>query len=135
MIGYKTDRYKDFGCWAAHIDDVANWIPARLTALLMVLVAGRPGLLGFVHKYGRQHASPNSGYPESALAGILNCRFGGTHTYFGQEFYKPYIGNNDRSLTTQDARRAIRINILSELLMLLITLFIKIGIADYFMLN
>jgi adenosylcobinamide-phosphate synthase len=121
MIGYKTERYKDFGCWAAHIDDVANWIPARLTALLMVLVAGRPGLLGFVHKYGRQHASPNSGYPESALAGILNCRFGGTHTYFGQEFYKPYIGHNDRPLTTQDARRAIRINILSEILMLFLT--------------
>ena len=121
MIGYKTERYKDFGCWAAHIDDVANWIPARLTALLMVLVAGRPGLLGFVHKYGRQHASPNSGYPESALAGILNCRFGGTHTYFGQEFYKPYIGHNDRPLTTQEARRAIRINILSEILMLFLT--------------
>ena len=126
MIGYKTDRYKDFGCWAAHIDDVANWIPARLTALLMVLAAGRPGLLGFVHKYGRQHASPNSGYPESALAGILNCRFGGTHTYFGQEFYKPYIGHNDRPLTTRDARRAIRINILSQLLMLLIIVLIKV---------
>lgn len=126
MIGYKTDRYKDFGCWAAHIDDVANWIPARLTALLMVLAAGRPGLLGFVHKYGRQHASPNSGYPESALVGILNCRFGGTHTYFGQEFYKPYIGHNDRPLTTRDARRAIRINILSQLLMLLIIVLIKV---------
>ena len=120
MIGYKTDRYKDFGCWAAHIDDIANWIPARLTALLMVLVAGRPGLLGFVHKYGRQHASPNSGYPESALAGILDCRFGGTHSYFGQEFYKPYIGENPRELTTNDARKAIRINILSEVLMVLI---------------
>ena len=120
MIGYKTDRYKDFGCWAAHIDDIANWVPARLTALLMVLVAGRPGLLGFVHKYGRQHASPNSGYPESALAGILDCRFGGTHSYFGQEFYKPYIGENPRELTTNDARKAIRINILSEVLMVLI---------------
>ena len=120
MIGYKTDRYKDFGCWAAHIDDIANWVPARLTALLMVFAAGRPSLLKFVHKYGRNHASPNSGYPESALAGILNCRFGGTHTYFGQEFYKPYIGENPRELTTQDARRAIRINIISELLMLAI---------------
>ena len=83
-------------------------------------------MLGFVHKYGRQHASPNSGYPESALAGILNCRFGGTHTYFGQEFYKPYIGHNDRPLTTRDARRAIRINILSQLLMLLIIALIKV---------
>ena len=125
MIGYKTERYKDFGCWAAHIDDVANWIPARLTALLMVLSAGRPGLLRFVHKYGRQHDSPNSGYPESALAGILDCRFGGTHTYFGQEFYKPYIGENPRQLTTEDARRAIRINVISEVMMVVLVIALR----------
>lgn len=125
MIGYKTERYKDFGCWAAHIDDVANWIPARLTALLMVLSAGRPGLLRFVHKYGRQHASPNSGFPESALAGILDCRFGGTHTYFGQEFYKPYIGENPRELTTKDARRAIRINVISEVIMVILVIAVR----------
>lgn len=125
MIGYKTERYKDFGCWAAHIDDIANWIPARLTALLMVLSAGRPGLLRFVHKYGRQHASPNSGFPESALAGILSCRFGGTHTYFGQEFYKPYIGENPRELTTKDARRAIRINVISEVIMVILVIAVR----------
>ena len=125
MIGYKTDRYKDFGCWAAHIDDIANWIPARLTALLMVLAAGRPSLLKFIHKYGRNHASPNSGYPESALAGILNCRFGGTHTYFGQEFYKPYIGENPRDLTTGDARHAIRINVISEVIMVLLVIAVR----------
>ena len=125
MIGYKTERYKDFGCWAAHIDDIANWIPARLTSLLMVLSAGRPGLLRFVHKYGRQHASPNSGYPESALAGILDCRFGGTHTYFGQEFYKPYIGENSRELTTKDARRAIRINVISEVIMVILVISVR----------
>lgn len=125
MIGYKTERYRDFGCWAAHIDDIANWIPARLTALLMVLSAGRPGLLRFVHKYGRQHASPNSGYPESALAGILDCRFGGTHTYFGQEFYKPYIGENPRELTTKDARLAIRINVISEVIMVILVIAVR----------
>ena len=125
MIGYKTERYRDFGCWAAHIDDIANWIPARLTALLMVLSAGRPGLLRFVHKYGRQHASPNSGYPESALAGILDCRFGGTHTYFGQEFYKPYIGENPRELTTKDARQAIRINVISEVIMVILVIAVR----------
>ena len=126
MIGYKTDRYKDFGCWAAHIDDIANWIPARLTAFLMVLAAGRPGLLKFVHKYGRNHASPNSGYPESALAGILDCRFGGAHTYFGQEFYKPYIGENPRDLTTGDARRSIRINVVSEVIMLFLVMLVRV---------
>lgn len=114
MIGYKTDRYKDFGCFAAHLDDVANYLPARITAFLMVLVSGRFSLLKFVAKYGSKHASPNSGYPEAALAGILNCRFGGPHTYFGQLFDKPYIGENDRLLTTDDMRIAIRINRIAE---------------------
>ena len=119
MIGYRTERYKDFGCWAAHIDDVANYIPARLTALLMVIASGKLSLLKFVWKNGRRHASPNSGYPEAALAGILNCRFGGPHYYFGELFDKPYIGENDRPLTTADMHTAVRINRLSELLMLI----------------
>lgn len=117
MIGYKTDRYKDFGCWAAHIDDIANYIPARLTALLMVVVAGKPQLASFVWRNGRRHASPNSGYPEAALAAILDCRFGGPHHYFGQLFDKPYIGTNDRPLTTADMQTAIRINRTAEVIM------------------
>ena len=116
MIGYKTERYKDFGCWAAHIDDIANYIPARLTAFLMIIVSGKPKLFGFVWRNGRCHASPNSGYPEAALAGILNCRFGGPHTYFGQIFDKPYIGDNDRLLTTSDMRTAVRVNRGAEVL-------------------
>ena len=130
MIGYKTDRYRDFGCWAAHIDDIANYIPARLTALLMLLysppklggVRGGLNRLKFVRKYARNHASPNSGYPESALAAILDCRFGGPHYYFGQLFDKPYIGTNDRPLTTADMQTAVRINRIAEVLMVLLTL-------------
>jgi len=122
MIGYRTERYKAFGCWAARIDDVANYIPARLTAVLMVVASGRLSLLKFVWQNGSRHASPNSGYPEAALAGILNCRFGGPHIYFGELFDKPYIGTNDRLLTTQDMRTAVRINRRAELLMLLILL-------------
>lgn len=122
MIGYKTERYKDFGCWAAHIDDVANYIPARLTAFLMILATGRLGLLRFVWKYGRNHASPNSGYPEAALASILNCRFGGPHYYFGQLFDKPYIGDNDRLLNTEDMKKAVRVNRTAEVLMVVLVL-------------
>ncbi|MBO4606961.1 MAG: cobalamin biosynthesis protein CobD [Prevotella sp.] len=126
MIGYRTQRYKDFGCWAAHIDDVANYLPARLTALLMVLVTGRWRLIGFVWKNGRRHASPNSGYPEAALAGILNCRFGGPHYYFGELIDKPYIGDNDRELSTDDARKAISVNCKTEVVMVVLVLFIQL---------
>ena len=121
MIGYKTERYKDFGCWAAHIDDIANYIPARLTALLMILAAGRPQLISFVWRNGRNHVSPNSGYPEAALAGILKCRFGGPHYYFGEIFDKPYIGDNERELTTADMKKAIRVNRTAEVLMVILT--------------
>ena len=122
MIGYRTDRYRDFGCWAAHIDDIANYIPARLTALLMIVAAGKPRLTGFVWRNGRNHASPNSGYPEAALAGILNCRFGGPHYYFGQLFDKPFIGENDRLLTTKDMQVAVRINRTAECVTILLLL-------------
>ena len=122
MIGYKTERYKAFGCWAAHIDDVANYIPARLTALLMILASWKLRLLKFVWKNGRRHASPNSGYPEAALAGILDCRFGGPHYYFGQLFDKPYIGEHERLLTTDDMKKAVRVNRVAEIMMILIFL-------------
>lgn len=121
MIGYRTERYKDFGCWAARIDDIANYIPARLTALLMVIVSGKWSLFGFVWKNGRKHASPNSGYPEAALACILNCRFGGPHYYFGELFDKPFIGENDRELNTQDMHTAVCINRGAEVLMVALT--------------
>ena len=120
MIGYKTERYKDFGCWAAHIDDIANYIPARLTALLMIIAVAKPQLALFVWKNGRNHASPNSGYPEAALAGILNCRFGGPHYYFGELFDKPYIGEKEKVLTTDDMKKAVRVNRTAEVLMVLI---------------
>ena len=109
MIGYRTERYKDFGCVAARIDDVANYIPARITALLMILphaiINYQFSIFNFVRRYGRQHASPNSGYPEAALAGILDCRFGGPHYYFGELFDKPFIGTNERALTTADMKK------------------------------
>lgn len=117
MIGYRNERYGAFGCWAAHIDDVANYIPARLTALLILLAGGLSRQrLAFTWKYGPQHASPNSGWPEAALASILDCRFGGSHNYFGQEFYKPYIGHNPRPLALGDMQRSLRICLLAEVI-------------------
>ena len=94
---------------------------------LMALVSGKPllPLLRFIHRFARCHASPNSGWPESALAGILNCRFGGPHDYFGELFYKPYIGTHARELNTQDMRVAVVVNRRAEILFVLIVLLIK----------
>lgn len=125
MIGYRTTRYREFGCWAACIDDIANFIPARLTAILMALPHAifhfSFSIFHFVRRFGRNHASPNSGYPEAALAGILDCRFGGPHIYFGELIEKPYIGDNDRLLTTKDMKTAIRINRCVEVMMIALT--------------
>ena len=116
MIAYHSPRYLKFGKAAARIDDIANYIPARLTALLMLIAARRLNLVSFVMKYGPCHASPNSGWPEAALAGILGCRFGGPHKYFGETFDKPYIGNQDKPLTREDMEKAVRINHTAETL-------------------
>jgi adenosylcobinamide-phosphate synthase len=102
MIGYKREPYRLFGRFAARLDDVANFIPARVTALLMVLVTASRRGAHFILRYGHAHASPNSGYPEAALAGILGCRFGGPNVYHGVTVEKPFIGVEDRIITDRD---------------------------------
>lgn len=124
MIAYHSPRYLKFGKVAARIDDIANYIPARLTALLMLISANRLSLIKFVMKYGPCHASPNSGWPEAALAGILGCRFGGPHKYFGETFDKPYIGDKDKSLTREDMEKAVRINRIAEAISIALVIFI-----------
>lgn len=123
MIGYRTPRYRQFGCWAAHTDDVANFLPARLTALLLIVVAwalrlsrrSLSQLVGFVWRYGPCHASPNSGWPEAALAAVLDCQFGGPHNYFGILVPKPFIGSNARELGMSDARLSLRLSLIVEI--------------------
>lgn len=120
MIGYRNERYAEFGCFAARMDDVANYVPARLTAVLLLVAANNLSRWRFVIRYGTCHASPNSGYPEAAMAGILDCRFGGPHSYFGEVVWKPFIGTTDRPLGLADMRVAIRITRRAEILMLVL---------------
>lgn len=117
MIGYKNDRYFYFGKFAARLDDLANYIPARITALLMLLVKANLSKTTFVLKNGSQHSSPNSGYPEAALAAILNCRFGGPNSYFGKIVDKPFIGSNIKVFQLADMKNAVRVNAACEWLM------------------
>ncbi|MFI3322120.1 MAG: adenosylcobinamide-phosphate synthase CbiB [Rikenellaceae bacterium] len=110
MVGYKNDKYLKFGFVSAKMDDIANYIPARITALLMVLVTLSRRGFKFIFKYGNSHSSPNSGYPESAIAGILDCRLGGANYYFGKEVIKPYIGENPRELQHNDIIKCCCVN-------------------------
>lgn len=110
MWGYKNERFLLFGRAAARLDDIANFIPARITALLMATVWWSQRSFKFIVKYGSKHTSPNSGYPEAALAGILNCQFGGGSFYGGVFHRKPTIGDIPKELTTQDMRQAVAVN-------------------------
>ena len=126
MIGYKNDRYLYFGRFAARLDDVVNFIPARITGLLMAIVAPSYKALRFMWLFGKKHSSPNAGYPESALAGILNVRFGGPNIYHGQLVDKPYIGVIERQLTYRDFVIASRINHFVCLVSVLLTIVLQL---------
>ncbi|MDO5415561.1 MAG: adenosylcobinamide-phosphate synthase CbiB [Lachnospiraceae bacterium] len=116
MVGYKNERYLEFGRVAAKLDDVVNFIPARLSALLMI---GASALLGsdfdakrawYIFKRDRKkHASPNSAQTESVCAGALGIRLAGDARYFGKVVKKPFIGDAVRKVETEDIRRANRL--------------------------
>ena len=114
MIGYRSDKYLYFGRAAARLDDVMNFLPSRISALLMILVS-RP--LGFDGKNAfrifrrdrKKHASPNSAQTEAACAGALHLRLAGDASYGGKRHQKPYIGDNDRMIEAADIRKANRL--------------------------
>ncbi|WP_158850708.1 adenosylcobinamide-phosphate synthase CbiB [Algibacter sp. L1A34] len=110
MVGYKNDRYIWFGKFAAKLDDVVNYIPARITAILLLFVQFKLSGLRFVFKEGSKHSSPNAGYPEAALAYILDCQFGGPNYYHRKLVEKPFIGNNNRDIKHEEIKIVTHIN-------------------------
>ncbi len=123
MIGHRGARYEWFGKVAARLDDVANWLPARLTALALAAAAPAVGLdgrraLACAWRQGRRHQSPNAGYPEAAAAGALGARLGGPSTYGGQLVAKPWLDGGGEPLSTDGVRRLVRAVALAELLAL-----------------
>jgi adenosylcobinamide-phosphate synthase len=114
MVGYRNARYTEFGWAAARLDDLANWIPARATALLTVVCAplagGSPSKsYEVMRRDGAAHPSPNAGRCEAAVAGALDVRLGGANTYGGHTERRPELGTG-RTPETKDIRRAVRLS-------------------------
>lgn len=128
MVGYRNERYRWFGTAAARLDDVLNWIPARLSGLLMCLAAallpgcsGQRALRVFVRDR-KKHSSPNSAHTEAACAGALGVRLAGDAWYFGKKVSKPTIGDDLRPVERADVARACRLMYATELLTLAVLL-------------
>ncbi|SHJ59394.1 adenosylcobinamide-phosphate synthase [Dethiosulfatibacter aminovorans DSM 17477] len=125
MVGYKNNRYMDFGYFSAKFDDVLNFIPARLGSLLM-LVAGM--ILGYDWKNGIRifrrdrgnHSSPNSAHSESVVAGLLNIQLGGENKYFGKIVKKPVIGDRNEEVKGRDIYRTNKILVATDVLAIII---------------
>jgi adenosylcobinamide-phosphate synthase len=120
MLGYLNDRYRHFGWCAARMDDLANWVPARLSGLLVVAGAAVlryewRGAWQIMRRDAGKMKSPNAGYPEAALAGALNIQLGGTSVYFGKPVEKPTLGDPGRPLDLDAYRAAVRLLYVSSL--------------------
>lgn len=134
MIGYKNDKYIDFGRFAAKLDDVLNFIPSRVTALLMILSAY---ILKFDDKNAYKiwkrdrfnHASPNSAQTEAVCAGALNIQLAGNAYYFGKIYKKKTIGDNNRAVENEDIKNANKLMYCTTVIMMIITIGIKILIG------
>lgn len=116
MVGYKNDKYLFFGRTAAKLDDVVNYIPARISAWLLILAASFPGrefsgreAYRIFQRDRYQHASPNSAQTEAACAGALGIQLAGDAFYFGKKVEKPYIGDAMRPVEAEDIRRVNRL--------------------------
>lgn len=124
MIGYRNERYLYFGRFAARLDDVLNFVPARLTALFMVVAAYLLRLDGtlamrVVRQDHGNHLSPNAGYPEAALAGAFGIRLGGPSIYFGREVWKSHIGEERNRVDIRMLKEARRLCLVTTMVSLM----------------
>jgi adenosylcobinamide-phosphate synthase len=94
MIGYRTPKHEDFGRASAKLDDLVNWIPARLTAILILAVYGRTDLWAMVRRDAKLHRSPNAGWPEAAMAGVLDIALSGPRSYEGEMRDEAFVNND-----------------------------------------
>ena len=110
MIGYRTPRHEEFGWAAARLDDVLNWVPARITACLIALAFWSGRAVDVVRQDAGLHRSPNAGWPEAAMAGVLDVALAGPRSYHGQSRDFPWVnGSGERQIGVAEIERAISV--------------------------
>lgn len=130
MVGYKNDKYLNFGWFSAKLDDLANFIPARICGFLIPVSSGIvrgnfKDSFKIMFRDGVKHFSPNSGIPEAAMAGALGIRLGGASIYQGKVVVKPYLGEENRLIESSRINEALLVSLVASILMLLIGVFLK----------
>lgn len=120
MVGYRNEKYEKFGKASARLDDIANYIPSRITAILILTLFGKLGKLTQAWHYGALHESPNAGYPIAAMALSLDVSLGGPTPYFGKMKAKPYFGEGRREITAADVRGALALQWKLDTLLILL---------------
>lgn len=125
MVGHRNEKYKDFGWFSARLDDVANFIPARVTGILIVVSSfllryGFRDSFKVMHRDGQKHISPNSGISEAAMAGVLGIKLGGSSRYEGKLLAKPYIGEEKNTIQPALINKALNVIFLATTIMVII---------------
>jgi len=129
-FGYKNERYFHFGWASAKFDDLVNFLPARVSALIVPFSAALTGLEGkkawqIFMRDRHNHPSPNGGQIESAMAGAMNLRLGGENSYFGEKSFRPYMGDAGQPLKAEHILQVVRLMMVTSLLVLVVGLLVR----------
>jgi len=125
MVGYRNKRYEKFGKFSAKLDDIVNYIPARITAILIAMLMGSQKALLNFYAYGQAHESPNAGHPIASMAWAIGVKLGGDTSYFGKVKSKPYFGEGKLLIKKEDITKALSLQLRLDIFILI---FLSMGV-------
>ena len=126
MVGYRNERYEKFGKFSAILDDIVNYIPARITAIIISLLFFKISIIKKVFTYGKLHESPNAGYPISALGFCVGVKLGGDTSYFGKIKQKPNFSDGKENISKEDILNSLKLRVRFDIFIVLILVLLQI---------
>ncbi len=126
MVGYRNERYEKFGKFSAILDDVVNYIPSRLTAIIIAILFGKINIIKKIFSYGKLHESPNAGYPISALGFSIGVKLGGDTSYFGKIKQKPHFCEGKVDISKDDILNSLKLRVRFDIFIVLILVLLQI---------